>query len=386
MKIAFVGQKGIPAAKPGGIDWYVEELAIRLAERGHEVFVYVRDNYTDKRLKEYAGVKLVHLPGVSEKKLGVITFAFFATVHALFHNYDVMHYHLIGAAFPGFLIKIFTPKTALVATVHSQDCTHLKRNLFLRAVSKFEELIAGRIPDKIIAVSQTLGRFIKEKFQRNAIVIPNGFSVAETDAINKIEKWGLKKNEYLFSASRLIKRKGIHHLIEAYQNLYNKNLHKGKKLVISGGGPYAGDYAKFLGRLAAGNKSIIFTGLQSGETLNQLFSHAYLFVQPSEKEEPSIALLEAMGYGKTALVSSTQENLEAIGSNGFAFRTGDAKDLKEKLRILLDDPVLVRKNGKLARAEISRKYDWEKITMQTESLYKSLINNKLTRKQYAKYA
>jgi len=386
MRIAFIGQKGIPAAKPGGIDWYVEELAIRLAERGHEVFVYTRDNYTDKRLREYVGVKLVHLPGISEKKLGAITFAFFATVHALFRSYDVIHYHLIGAAFPGFLIKIFAPKTVLVATAHSQNQTRHKRNVFAKAILKFAERMAGRIPDKIIAISQTLGRFIKEKIQRDAVVIPNGFSVSETEAVNEIEKWGLKKNEYLFSAGRIAKQKGTHCLIEAYQKLYNKNLHKGKKLVISGSGNRAKDYVKLLKNLAAGNKSIIFTGVQSGEALNQLFSHAYLFIQTSEKEELSIALLEAMGYGKTALVSSTQENMEAIGSNGFAFRTGDAKDLEEKLKILLNDPVLVRKNGKLARAEVSRKYDWEKITTQTESLYKSLINNKLTRKQYEKYA
>jgi glycosyltransferase involved in cell wall biosynthesis len=41
MRIAFLGQKGIPAIH-GGVERYVEELSTRLASRGHAVWVYVR--------------------------------------------------------------------------------------------------------------------------------------------------------------------------------------------------------------------------------------------------------------------------------------------------------------------------------------------------------
>ena len=56
MKIAFIGQKGIPA-KSGGVEKHVEEIAIRLFEKGNDVFVYVRNNYTPKDLIEYKGIK-----------------------------------------------------------------------------------------------------------------------------------------------------------------------------------------------------------------------------------------------------------------------------------------------------------------------------------------
>ncbi len=42
MKIAFIGQKGIPVTF-GGVEYQVEGLATRLAKRGHEVSVYVRN-------------------------------------------------------------------------------------------------------------------------------------------------------------------------------------------------------------------------------------------------------------------------------------------------------------------------------------------------------
>lgn len=386
MKIAFIGQKGIPAIQPGGVERHVEELATRLVERNHEIFAYVRNNYTDKHLKEYAGIKLIHLPSIGTKHMDAISHTFFATLHALFCNYDVIHYHSIGPSSLSFIIKILKPKTVLVATYHSQDYFHQKWGAFARACLKLAEYITCNIPDKTIAVSQSLGRFIRKNFQKEAVVIPNGFNVTETKETAKLKKWGLVKNEYILSVSRLVRHKGIHFLISAYRNLYDRNLHKGKKLVIAGEGSHTDDYVKFLRHLASGNKSIIFTGAQSGKALSQLFSHAYLFVQPSESEGLSIALLESMGYGKAALVSSIPENLEAIGSNGFAFRSGDAKDLEDKLEKLLCEPALVYETGNLARIEVGRKYDWEKITTQTESLYKSLINHKLTSKQYAKYA
>lgn len=386
MKIAFIGQKGIPVSRPGGVERHVEELSTRLAERGHEVFAYVRNNYTDKDLKVFKGVKLIHLPSIATKHLDAISHTFFATVHALFQDYEVIHYHSIGPASLSFIIKTFKPKTVLITTYHSQDYFHQKWGNFAKRCLKFAEYLTCKVPDKTIAVSHALGRFIKTRFHREAVVIPNGFSIFETENVNELEKWKLVKNEYILTASRLVKHKGLHYLIEAYNNLYQKNLHRGKKLAIVGEGSYTDDYVKFIKKMAAGNKSIIFTGSQYGNALSQLFSHAYLFVQPSETEGLSIALLEAMGYGKAALVSSIPENLEAIGSNGYVFRSKDVKDLEEKLGKLLDNPALIKETGKLAKIEVSRKYDWEKITSQIESLYKSLMNNKLTPKRYAKYA
>lgn len=386
MKIAFIGQKGIPVSRPGGVERHVEELAVRLAERSHDVFVYVRNNYTERNLKVYMGVRLIHLPSISTKNLDAISHTFLATIHALFHNYDVVHYHSIGPASLSFLIKIFKPKTTLIATYHSQDYLHQKWNAFARAYLRTAEYITCKVPDKTIAVSQSLGRFVRRKFKKDAIVIPNGFSVLETSKTGALDAWGLKKNDYILSASRLVKHKGIHYLIAAYQSLAAKNLHLNKKLVIVGDGSYTDAYVKFLEHLAAGDKNIIFTGAQSGETLAQLFTNAYLFVQPSESEGLSTALLEAMGYGKAALVSGIPENLEAIGNSGFAFRSKDVKDLEDKMAKLIRNPFIIEENGQLAKIEVSRKYDWEKIVLQTESLYKTMVNNKLTPKRYAKYA
>ena len=45
MRIAMIGQKGIPGVY-GGIERHVEELSLELTRQGHEVLVYARKWYT----------------------------------------------------------------------------------------------------------------------------------------------------------------------------------------------------------------------------------------------------------------------------------------------------------------------------------------------------
>lgn len=375
MKIALIGQKGIPA-KVGGVERHVEELAVRLARNGHEVFAYTRNNYTDKGLKNLKGVKLIHLPSISTKHLDAISHTFLATFHALFKNYDVIHFHAIGPTSLSFLVKIFKRKTVLVSTYHCQDYFHQKWGFFAKLYLKFGEYLTCKIPDKTITVSDTLKKFIKGKFKKEAVMIPNGMSVSWNSNESELKKWGLEKNGYILSVSRLIKHKGIHYLIEAFKKLEDKNLSGNKKLVIVGDGFYTDDYVAHLRKLAEGRENIIFTGSQTGETLSQLFSHAYSFVQPSESEGLSIALLEAMGYGRAILASDIPENAEVIEGVGFSFRSGSTEDLEEKLADLLGNFEKISEAGEKARQKAEKKYSWDGIANRIENLYKKLIDYK----------
>jgi len=44
VRVAFVGQKGLPATY-GGVERHVEELAARVAAHGHQACVYNRPHY-----------------------------------------------------------------------------------------------------------------------------------------------------------------------------------------------------------------------------------------------------------------------------------------------------------------------------------------------------
>jgi glycosyltransferase involved in cell wall biosynthesis len=108
--------------------------------------------------------------------------------------------------------------------------------------------------------------------------------------------------------------------------------------------------------------------------LAELYSNAYLFVQPSEAEGLSIALLEAMSYGKAVLASDIEPNKEAIFDIGLTFKSKSASDLSQKLQYLLNHPEIVELMGKELKERVALEYNWENITKKTIALYKSITN------------
>lgn len=49
MKLAIIGQKGIPS-RAGGVEIHVEEIASRLALHGENVTVYCRESYCEEKI------------------------------------------------------------------------------------------------------------------------------------------------------------------------------------------------------------------------------------------------------------------------------------------------------------------------------------------------
>jgi len=374
MKIAFIGQKGIPA-KFGGVERHVEELAIGLAQKGHEVFVYARKNYTEENLKEYQSIKIILLPSIATKHLDAISHTFISILHALFQNYDIIHIHSIGPNLLNFLVRIFGRKTKLVSTFHCQDYYHQKWNWFARKSLQIGEWFTCQVPHKTIAVSKILTSFVKNEHRTDPIYIPNGYRIIRTQKMDAISQWNLEKNNYILSVSRLVKHKGIHHLIETFKNLEDKNATNGKKLVIVGDGFYTDSYVEKIKEMAKGRENIIFTGNQSGEVLAELFENAWLFVQPSQSEGLSITLLEAMGYGKGILASDIPENVEPLNRTGFYFENGNVLDLENKLEYLFQNPHLSEEEGKNSQKVAEEKFNWENIVKKTEKLYTDLVSN-----------
>jgi glycosyltransferase involved in cell wall biosynthesis len=373
MKIAYIGQKGLPA-KSGGVERHVEELAVRLAKEGHSVFAYARNNYTRESISEYKGIKIIRFPSVPTKNLDAISHTFLATMHALFQDYDIIHFHSIGPSSLLFILKIFKRKTVVFSTYHCQDYFHKKWSFFAKAYLKFGELVAVFFSDRIITVSKNLGKYVKKKYGKNPAVITNGMDVAPTSSSEYLKKWNLQRGGYVAYIGRLIRHKGVHYLIEAFKRLEDKHLTRGKKLVIVGEGFHTDEYVKELKDAARGRENIIFTGSLSGEPLNQLFSHCYLFVQPSESEGLSLALLEAMGYARAILSSDIKENKEPLNDEtAVFFRSGDAQDLEEKMVDIINNPVAAKVMGENARAKAEKEYSWDTIARKIEKVYQETL-------------
>ena len=370
MKIAFIGQKGVPSTS-GGVEIHVENLAINLAKRGHEVYVYARTNYTDKSFKKYKGVNLITIPSIATKHLDAISHTFLACFDAVHKDYDIVHFHSIGPSLLIPLFKLLRPRVTVFATFHSQCYHHQKWGKFARACLRAGEFMLCEFADNIITVSKILKAYVKTHYNIEANCVPNAVNAPKYFSPEIIkENWGLDANSYFLIVSRLIHHKGIHHAIEAY-----KKLNTDKKLVIVGDGFYSESYTRYIRELAQNEENIIFTGRQYGKALAELYSNASFFIQPSESEGLSIALLEAMSYGKPIIASNIPENIEPVANAGYFFKVKNHHDLSDKIQFLLDNPELGGLKGKIGSTRVEKLYSWSAATKQIERIYYQELSN-----------
>jgi len=369
MKIAFIGQKGIPT-RQGGIEKHVEELSTRLASLGFDVSVYSRPAYTGDRRKTYSykGVRIITLPSINTKNLDAICHTFISTIHALFMDFDVIHYHGVGPSLLSFIPRIFKPRTKVIVTFHCLDRQHQKWGAFARFMLTLGERSACAFPHQTFVTSRILEKYCLFNFKAKAKYIPNGVAVGQAENVGALEEFGLEKNGYIVAVSRLVRHKGIHTLIKAYNQLSTD-----KKLVIVGGGAKTEDYVNEIKELAKNNSNIIFAGQKADADLAALFKNAYLFIQPSETEGLSIALLEAMAYGVPAIISNIEENQEAAENLALEFVNKSPEDLKRKLKYALENEDVIRALSVRAQDRVRREYDWDKIAKEIAGSYQDLV-------------
>ncbi|EKD78392.1 MAG: hypothetical protein ACD_41C00352G0003, partial [uncultured bacterium] len=346
MKITFIGQKGIPTLA-GGVERHVEELAIRLAKQPQtEVIVYTRPWYTSKQKQAYKGVRLVSLPSVYSKHLDAISHTLFAIVHAAFKERpDVIHIHAVGPALLTPLARLLCPRARVFVTFHCIDRQHQKWGRLAKGMLWLGEWMAMKFAHEVIAVSNTLKHYAYEVYGRIAHYIPNGAALGNAVEPSIIaQQFGLQKNQFILMVSRLVRHKGVHHLIQAYHGLQTDF-----PLVIVGDTAFTDAYVSEIKALANNHPRIIFTGLQTGKALQELFSNAYCFVLPSESEGLPIVLLEAASYGKPLIASDIPANREVVDGAGILVPVNNVAALRSALTNLLADPTLAQGLGQRAK-------------------------------------
>lgn len=363
MKIAYIGQKGVlPAEKAGGIEKRVFEVGKRMCEKGHSVTVFARGKHMKKRPKFVEGMKIVYIPTIYTKNLEAIIYTFFATIRALFNDFDIYHFHGVGPSTLSFLPRIFKPKSKVIVTFHARDQFHQKWGFIGRFYLRFGEWCSVNFPHYFITVSHILQVVCREEYGKQGVYIPNGAEIKNTQKRDYLDKIGLKEKGYILSVGRLLPVKGVHHLIEAY-----KQIKTDKELIIVGDGNL--NYIDRLEKMADGDWRIRFLGFKTGEELDQLFANAYLLVQASESEGLPLTVLEAMSFGVAPLVSDIGGNKEAIHNTGFTFKSMDIGDLKSKLISLLNNEELVREEGEEAKTAIAVNFNWDLVANHEEEVY-----------------
>ena len=207
----------------------------------------------------------------------------------------------------------------------------------------------GASPEKVFIVPNAVNSIINEDDYREKEKIKNNLNTG-------------KKRVILF-VGRLVKRKGVAYLIEAFSRLRKER--DDILLVIVGRGESKPD----LEALAAGlniRDDICFVGYIEDKYLTPYYLLGDICVMPSityEMGDPWVFVLnEAMAAGKPVIASDAvgaAYDMIKDGVNGFMVPERNSDALYKALKTILSDPALAKKMGEASKRIIEQGYTIE---------------------------
>jgi len=367
MKIFVTGTRGIPDI-PGGVETHCQHLYPHIVSHGHEVHLSRRISYVNDGLEQWKGIKLHDIYTPRSKAFEAIIHTFLSIIKAKQLHVDIVHIHAVGPALLVPFARLLGMK--VVFTNHGPDYDRQKWGRVSKWVLMLGEYLGGRYSSVNIVISEVIRQIVLSRCKRDSQIIYNGVTknnpAVNTDYLDSI---GVSKGQYIIAVARFVPEKGLHDLIDAYAKT-----NSAYKLVIAGDADHEDEYSKLLKKKAL-NNNVTLTGYIGGEGLNQVYSHAALFVLPSYHEGLPIALLEALSYGLNVLVSDIPANMEVGLEKRHYFKCGDIKQLANSLNMILNEGVGASYNNKICKM-LEDKYEWGKIAQQTIEVYKKSLNFK----------
>jgi glycosyltransferase involved in cell wall biosynthesis len=370
MKIHFLLAKDF--FRGGGIETYTREVGRRLAERGHEVTVYSTRG-KEECVEQWEGMRFIWLPSIKphwvEKSAGALMAA---GLYLREKAPDILHLHSVVA---GSLAPVLKHRgTPCVVQMHGIEWQRNRWGAIAKGVLKAMERTSLSAADAITAVSQTQCEYFKRHYNLDCEYIPTAADIKEFASPMMIREMGIKPRKYVLFAARLVPEKGAHYLIKAFRRLATDH-----SLVIAGEAPASGGYGQQLRDLAKGER-IRFIGRVQGRLLEELFSNAALFAQPSELEGLSIGLIEGMSYGTPCLASDIPENREVVGNAAVLFRNKDVDDLAKQMNWALLNSAETHQLAVQGRERVRELFTWERVVDQLEALYTRMTHGAPERK------
>ena len=364
LHVMVLGLRGIPDVQ-GGIEKHVEKLCPLLQSMGCDVEVIVRTPYVRRRPGDtWNGIRLVRVWCPKSQSCETLLHTFLGVLVAAVKRPDLLHIHAVGPALMVPLARLFGLR--VVVTHHGADYEREKWGGFAKFMLRAGEACGMLLGHQRIAVSQVIRNFVKRRYAVDCEYIPNGtdFPVVPTTTSALIE-FGLEPQKYVLMVGRLVPEKRQMDLIAAF----NKASLEGWKLVLVGGAEHATEYARSIRELAAGRVDVVTTGVQTGLTLQELYTHAGAFVLPSSHEGLPIALMEALSYGVPILASDIPANLEIGLHRSCYFELGSVDVLATKLRSL-SELNNWREAAERTRKCLATKQDWQSVAESTIGLYR----------------
>lgn len=352
---------------PGGVQTHIRDLTQHLIDEGHYVSVLAPISDDSISLEDYvvnAG-KPISIP--VNGSVARVIFGPIASSRAkqwiAAGDFDLLHLH--EPAIPSLsLLACSAAEGPLVGTFHVS--TPKKKAIY--AIGPILEPIVEKLTARI-AVSELARSTLKDHFETDAVVIPNGIDGYKFSNAKVLDEFS---GEFTvgFIGRFEEPRKGLQVLIDSLP-IVARFIPNVKYLIA---GP--GDSEDFLKKIDPQLRNRIkFLGRLTDEEKASFLKSIKIYVAPNTGGESfGIILTEALSAG-TAVVASDIPAFKAVLENGEAgalFNSEDSENLAKTLVSMLKDEEKrnrLANNGKLS----AQKYDWQVVAEQIESVYEMAI-------------
>lgn len=237
--------------------------------------------------------------------------------------------------------------------------------------------------DKIIVLSEYYKHTLNEKYaflNHDDICVyenvPNVRKLLSYRVDNKIINE--KDSFFIFYFGVIAERRGIFTLLEAFKLLKQRS--KNIKLLLIGPVDRQ-DKKRFNCYLTQGDckERIIYYPWKDIKYIPSYISISDIDISPiikNEQHESGVAnkVFQYMLFGKPIVVSDClpQQKIVEEESCGLVFKSGDAKELAEKIFILYKDPDLRKQLGENGRKAVKNKYNWNTKSQKLLCLYNTI--------------
>jgi glycosyltransferase involved in cell wall biosynthesis len=203
LNVMALGLRGIPGI-PGGVEMHASELYPRLQALGANVTVLGRQPYRpDDAPTEWQGVTVKWLACPKTQGVEALAHSFLGVLYAAVHRPDVLHVHAVGPWLMTPLAKLLGLN--VVVTHHGQDYLREKWRGPARALLRLGEYLGMTFADERIVISNQLLELARNKYHRDAILIPNGVSELKPQGPpTLLAKYGVTAQRYVVQVSRRV--------------------------------------------------------------------------------------------------------------------------------------------------------------------------------------
>lgn len=213
----------------------------------------------------------------------------------------------------------------------------------------------------------------KVKVVTNGIDVNSFSSLPERGSFKK--KHNIHEKHMILYLGRLHERKGIDFLIKSYARLIKERTN----VILVLAGPDDGYLVKAKSLVEELNlkEHVKFTGFINVDEKLAAYVDADVLVYPSIFEIFGLVPFEAIMCGTPVIVTDDCGCGELINesNSGYVVEYGDVNSLKEKMRIILEDPKKSAEFVENGKKFVYEKLSWENIVKDMEDNYENCIRN-----------